>query len=233
MTAAAPALRVASIGVRTSQPRSLWTDAWLRLRRNRMAVAGMGMIIAIAVIAILAPVVAPYAMNDQYHEKVYAGPVWETGDWAFVLGTDAVGRDELSRLIWGARISLIVGFVPVMIRLILGGIVGITSGYIGGRVDNILMRIADVFYAIPDILFAIIMSAAFRDTWFGQQMGGLLLLFSSLALFGWEGLARLVRGQVLSLKEKEFVEAARALGATPARIMWRHIVPNKIGRAHV
>jgi oligopeptide transport system permease protein len=115
-----------------------------------------------------------------------------------------------------------------MIRLILGGIVGIISGYFGGRVDNILMRIADVFYAIPDILFAIIMSAAFRDTWFGQQMGGLLLLFSSLALFGWEGLARLVRGQVLSLKEKEFVEAARALGATPTRIMWRHIVPNTL-----
>ncbi len=228
MTAAAPVMRVVAMGARTSPPRSLWTDAWLRLRRNRMAVVGIGTVIVVAVIAVLAPLVAPYSMNDQYHEKVYYGPVWDTGDWAFILGTDAVGRDELSRLIWGARISLIVGFVPVMIRLILGGLIGITSGYLGGRVDNILMRIADVFYAIPDILFAIIMSAAFRDTWFGQQMGGLLLLFSSLALFGWEGLARLVRGQVLSLKEKEFVEAARALGATPTRIMWRHIVPNTL-----
>ncbi len=228
MTAAAPAETVAALGRRTSPPRSLWTDAWLRLRRNRMAVLGLYAIATCATIAILAPVVAPYGFNDQYHEKVYVGPVWETGDWTYLLGTDGVGRDELSRLIWGARISLVVGFVPVAIRLVLGGVVGIVSGYFGGRVDNFLMRIADVFYAIPDILFAIIMSAAFRDTWFGQQMGGLLLLFSSLALFGWEGLARLIRGQVLSLKEKEFVEAARALGAPPARIMWRHIVPNTL-----
>ncbi|MBU6152486.1 MAG: ABC transporter permease, partial [Chloroflexi bacterium] len=94
--------------------------------------------------------------------------------------------------------------------------------------DNFLMRIADVFYAIPDILFAIIMAASYRDTWFGQQMGGLLLLFSALAIFGWEGLARLIRGQVLSLKQKEFIEAARTLGATDARIMWKHIVPNTL-----
>ena len=120
---------------------------------------------------------------------------------------------------FGSRISLIVGFVPVAIVFVIGGTVGMLAGYLGGWVDNSLMRFTDIIYAFPDLLFVIIIVATLRGTAFGDILGGLLLIFVGIAVVGWVGLARLVRGQVLSLKHREFVEAARCIGATPARIM--------------
>ncbi len=213
-------------GFRITKPRSLWSDAWHRLTRNRAAVTGMGIVVFFWILALIGPLIAPYHYNSQYHQYVYQGPVWKTGDWRFILGTDGVGRDELSRLIWGARISMVVGLIPVTIHLLIGGTVGMLAGYVGGRVDNLLMRLVDIVYAFPGLLLVILMSVAFRDSWLGRQMGGLLLIFVALAIVGWEGTARIVRGQVLSVKQKEYVEAARALGAGHARIMIRHILPN-------
>ena len=214
------------VGVRPGRPRTLWSDAWRRLIKNRLAVAGLCVIAFFWLVALLAPLVAPYDYNFQNHQQTFQGPAWATGDWRYVLGTDGVGRDELSRLLWGARISMVVGLVPVCIYLVVGGTVGMIAGYFGGRTDDLLMRVVDIFYAFPSLLLIIIMSVAFRDTWLGKQMGGLLLMFVALAIVGWEGTARLVRGQVLSVKQKEYVEAARAIGVSNLRIVWRHITPN-------
>lgn len=215
------------VSLRSTKPRSLWSDAWRRLIRNKMAVVGMVVIIFFWAMAITAPWVAPYEVNAQHHQFTYRGPAWSAGgDLRFLLGTDGVGRDELSRLIWGARISMVVGIIPVSVHLIIGGVVGMLAGFRGGRTDNLLMRMVDIFYAFPGLLLAIIMMVALRDVWLGRQMGGLLLMFFALAIVGWEGTARMVRGQVLSVKQKEYIEAARAIGASNTRLMWRHIVPN-------
>ena len=135
-------------------------------------------------------------------------------------------RDILSRLIYSSRVSLVIGFVPVSIVLAIGLTVGMLAGYVGGVVDEFLMRVTDVVYAFPDLLFLFILMATLRNTAFGDIQGGLFLIFVAIAIVNWVGMARLVRGQVLALKEREFVEAARAIGAPARRIMARHLFPN-------
>ena len=212
---------------RSSKPRSLWSDAWRRLARNKAAIVGMVIIGLCIVMAVGADWLTPYALNDQHHDAVYRPPAWAPGsDPRFLLGTDGVGRDELSRLIYAARTSMVIGLVPVTLNLLIGGTIGMASGYLGGRTDNLLMRVTDVVFAFPSLLLIILMTVAFRDSWLGRPMGGLLVMFTALAIVGWEGTARLVRGQVLSQKQKEYIEAARALGAGHARIMTRHLLPN-------
>jgi oligopeptide transport system permease protein len=144
------------------------------------------------------------------------------------LGTDTIGRDVLSRVIYGARVSMVVGITPVFIILLVGTGVGLVSGYLGGAVDNVMMRITDVFYAFPGLLLYIILMVTLRDAAIGRLLNGLFLLFVALAAVAWVGVARLVRGSVLSLKEKEFVEAARCIGVSDVRIMVRHIFPNTL-----
>jgi oligopeptide transport system permease protein len=221
----------------TRPPRSLWSDAIRRLRRNKMAVVSLVVILAIIALAILAPVLPLHdPINYQSRPTDPGGggtrlpPAWtEGGNWKFPLGTDASGRDVLSRIIWGAQVSLMVGFIPVVIIVALGLLVGMTAGFLGGRTDNILMRITDVTYAFPDLLFVIIMLAALRGTVFANMLDGLLIIFVAISIVGWVGVARLVRGQVLSLKEKEFVEAARAIGVSSPRIIGTHLLPNSMG----
>jgi len=217
---------VAELNILARKQRSLWQDAWARLIRNKAAMAGLCVVVFFWTVALLAPLIAPYGENEQHHQSTFQPPAWVSGDWRFLLGTDGVGRDELSRLIYGSRISMTIGLVPITIYLLIGGTIGMIAGFKGGRVDNFLMRIADVFYAFPGLLFMIIIVVTFRDTSVGQFMGGLLLLFIAVAIVGWEGMARLVRGQVLQIKEKEYVEAARTIGADQFRIMTRHIIPN-------
>jgi len=214
--------------------RSLWGDAWRRLLRNKAAVAGMIVIALFSIMAILAPVLAIDPTLNVVPNNDYRPPFWlskedgykRDGTLDYPLGTDSIGRDVLSKLVYGARVSLVVGIIPTTIVVIIGMIVGLTAGFVGGRTDNLLMRFTDVIYAFPDLLFIIIMMSAFREAWIGQLLGGLVLMFIALSLIAWTGMARLIRGQVLSLKEKEFVEAARALGAKRGRIMWRHLLPN-------
>lgn len=215
--------------------RSLWQEAWMRLFRNKASVAGLIIVILFLVLGLFAPFFAPHNPLQLNSGKDFLPPSWvklhgsKVGSPEFLLGTDTLGRDVLSRVIYGARVSMLVGFLPTFIILILGTSVGMLAGYFGGRIDNLLMRITDIMYGFPDLLFFIIAIVALRDTWLGDLMNGLALLFVALAIVNWVGVARIVRGQVLSLKEKEFVEAARCIGAKDARIMFRHLLPNALG----
>jgi oligopeptide transport system permease protein len=216
--------------------RSLMSDAWRRLLRNRAAVLGMAIIAFFLLLAIFAPLAAPYNPLELHSGQGFLPPAWvktgpngKAGSPQFLLGTDTLGRDVLSRVIYGARVSMVVGFLPTIVILTLGTFVGMVAGYAGGRVDNLLMRFTDIMYGYPDLLFFIIVMVSLRETLLGQVLNGLMLLFLALAIINWVGVARIVRGQVLSLKEKEFVEAAHCIGAKDLRIMFRHILPNTLG----
>jgi oligopeptide transport system permease protein len=214
---------------------SLWADAWYRLIRNKMAVAGMVIVVLFLFMAFAAPWIAPHDPLKINDGKTFLPPPWapkwmistaKVGEPAFFLGTDGIGRDVLSRLIYGARTSVVVAFVPTTIVVIIGVLIGLAAGYAGGRVDNLLMRFTDVVWSFPDLLFFIVVMVSLRDSPLGSLWNGLFLLFGALSIVGWVGIARLVRGQALSLKEKEFIEAAHSIGASNARIMFRHILPN-------
>jgi len=219
-----------------STPRvSLWADAWYRLVRNKAAVAGIVVVAIFFAMAILAPWISPFDPLEIHDGMGHLPPPWAPkwmvltglkGDPRFFLGTDGIGRDVLSRVFYGARVSVVVGFVPTAIIVVIGVLVGLASGYAGGWVDTLLMRFTDVVWGFPDLLFFIIMMVALRDSPIGALWNGMFLLFGALALVSWVGIARLVRGQVLSLKEKEFIEAAHSIGASSSRIMFRHILPN-------
>jgi len=196
--------------------RGIWRDAWRRLLRNKLAMAGLVFIILMVLVAILADVLAPYDPNRLFPGQSYAKPSLQ-----HLMGTDDVGRDVLSRLIHGARVSLSVAiFVQVLILTIGLTVVGF-AGFLGGRVDNWLMRFTDVFYAFPDLLFVIIITAAIGSSIFN--------IFLAIGLVNWTDLARLVRGQLLTLRERDFVSAARSLGAPGPRIIVQHLLPNAAG----
>jgi oligopeptide transport system permease protein len=218
--------------------RSLRQDAWRRFRRNPLAVAGVVYLLLLVGIAVAAPVIAPQnpVLADVKGAGSYRQAAWitvdnpkQTGHWDYPLGTDSVGRDVLSRLIYGARVSLLVGFLPTVMILVVGVPVGLIAGYAGGRLDGLLMRLTDVVYAFPGLLFFIVMQVALGETRFGQLLNGLVLLLVTLSVLSWTGVARLVRGETLSLKEQEFVVAARAGGATTSRVISRHVLPNALG----
>jgi oligopeptide transport system permease protein len=213
--------------------RSLWSDAIARLRKNQLAIVGFVVVILFALVAIFASLLAPHSPLEVYPGKSQLPPSWVArsaaglaGEPAFLLGTDSIGRDIFSRVLYGARASMLVGLIPVFIILVIGTSVGLLSGFAGGWVDNVMMRITDIVYAFPDLLFYILLMVTLRETFLGRAFGGLLLLFLALAVVSWVGVARLVRGQVLSVKEKGYVEAARCVGASNGRIMLRHILPN-------
>jgi len=228
--------QIADLALMTVKPRSLWADAWYRLVRNKASVAGMIIILLFTIVALFANVIAPHSPLQINSGKGFLPPVWiaegpngRTPESEYLLGTDTLGRDVLSRTIYGARVSMVVGFIPTIIIIIVGTIVGLMAGYRGGKWDNLLMRMTDVVYAFPDLLFFIIVMVTLRQTYIGHLLNGLFLLFCALALVNWTGFARIVRGQVLSLKEKEFIEAAHCIGASDSRIMFRHLLPNSLG----
>jgi len=219
---------------RVAQPRQatgLWRDAFGRLRKNRLAMVGLLLVILLFLIAIFGPMLAPYPYTEQDLKAVVAnhGRPLPPGSPGHLLGTDQLGRDLLSRLLDGARISMTVAIVVQVVVLLIGVPIGALAGWFGGRIDNALMRFTDVMYAFPDLLFIILLSVAFRETPFGKAMDGLLLVFVAIGLTIWVTVARLVRGQILSLKETEFVEAARAVGVSDAKIVTRHLLPNGMG----
>ena len=209
---------------------SLWGDAFRRLLRNRLAVLGGLFVLLFLFIAIFGSFIAPYDYREQDLAAVVAagGPV---GPWVgpHILGTDNLGRDLLSRIMDGARISMIVALVVQGVVLFIGVPVGAAAAWFGGRLDTLLMRFTDIVYAFPDLLFIILLSTALRETVFGRALDGLLVVFVAIGLTAWVGMARLVRGQLLSLKETEFVEAARAIGVSDFKIVTRHLLPNASG----
>ena len=211
-----------------------WRSAWQSLLASKLAVLGLVVLAILALVALFADVLAPYSYTVQDVPNARRGP--SAAHW---LGTDELGRDMLSRLMYGARISLAVAVIAQLLILLIGVPVGAAAGYFGGWVDTLLSRAIDVLYSFPDLLLIIIVVTSLRAalrTEAGGLLGvlagldaalaGMLGVFLSLALVSWLTVARLVRGQVLSLKQREFVEAARAVGATNRRVMLRHLVPN-------
>jgi oligopeptide transport system permease protein len=195
----------------------LWQDAWRRLRRNRAAVAAAVILALISLLAILAPSLPGLADPAQQDLRLGAAAP-SAAHW---FGTDDLGRDTLARVLHGGRISLLVGLVGTLVSLLIGVAYGAVAGYRGGRLDEFMMRIVDVLYSLPYIFLVILLLVFFSRS--------LIMLFVALGLVQWLTMARIVRGQVLSLKSQAFVEAARALGATDASIIFRHIVPNTLG----
>jgi len=199
----------------------LWRDAWQRFRRNRLALLGGALVLILVVVAFLSPLLVHFGIiinpTTQEVEHIEVGP----GMFRHVLGTDQLGRDTLSRLMFGSRISLSVGILVQGIILPIGLAIGLTAGYFGGRIDNLLMRFTDIWYAFPDLIFVLVLVSVFGPS--------LLSIFGAIALVNWVGLARLVRGQVLSIKEKEFIEAARSSGSAPFKLIVKHLLPNSLG----
>jgi ABC-type dipeptide/oligopeptide/nickel transport system permease subunit len=193
----------------------LWRDALRRLLRNRLAMAGGVVVLALCLVALLADVLAPLP-----YTKTNFGRLNEAPSRDYPLGTDQVGRDLLSRIIYGARVSMLVGLGAQVIVVLIGVPIGALSGYLGGRADLVLMRLVDVMYAFPNLLFVILVMSMLG--------AGLTNIFIAIGLTGWVGIARQTRAQVLALREKEFVEGARALGAGFARLLLRHLLPNAL-----
>jgi len=212
-----------------------WQDAWRRLRRNKPAMIGLTVIIIIILSAIFVPLFWPYDYSTQIRGHENLGPSWE-----HPFGTDSLGRDLFIRVVYGARISLSIGLVASIINLTIGVLYGGIAGYIGGRVDNIMMRIVDILYGVPLLLYVILLQVvlekpieqAFETTFLRALKGigsDLILIYIVLGLVYWVNMARIVRGQVLSLKNQEFVLAAKAQGASGWRIILKHLIPNTIG----
>jgi oligopeptide transport system permease protein len=238
----------------TAKRESLAGDAFRRLLRNRAAVIGGITVIILILVAIFAPIVALKSYEVQILQDQNKVPQWLLTVFpsmkpyavisnAYPLGADYVGRDLFSRIVYGSRVSLTVALIGPLISLLVGIVYGSISGYFGGTVDNVMMRIVDVLYAFPQLLFIILLLAFFRSTLtrlepgtfayslsqLDTRMGGMLFIFIGIGITAWETMARLTRGQVLSVREKEFVEAAHTIGATNLRIMFKHILPNIIG----
>ncbi len=195
---------------------SLWEDALYRLRQNKLAMIGMGYLIFMVIICLLTPWIAPYGYEEQ---NLRLGAVPPNAEhW---LGTDTFGRDMLTRILYGGRLSLLVGFIATAVALVIGVTYGAIAGYAGGKTDNVMMRLVDIFYALPYMIFIILLMVVF-----GRN---LLLLFLAIGAVEWLVMARIVRGQIQSLRQQEYVEAAMSLGLSPAAIIIKHLIPNALG----
>jgi oligopeptide transport system permease protein len=198
------------------QSQSLWSDAFDRLKKNKLAVISGVILIVLIVLAIFAPWIAPHSYSYQNLELGAVGP-----SSTYWLGTDTLGRDQFSRILYGARVSLLVGFVATAVALVIGVSWGIVAGFFGGKIDSTMMRIVDILYGLPFIIFIVLLMVIFgRNIW---------LLFLAIGAVEWLTMARIVRGQVLALKNQEFVLAAQAMGVRNLSLFFRHILPNILG----
>jgi len=198
--------------------RSLWQDAWRRLKQNKAAMASMAILLVIALLAMFAPLLSPHPIDEVYWDRIQAPPDFANAHW---FGTDGNGRDLFVRTLHGGRISLMVGILATLVSLVIGVAYGATAGYFGGRIDNLMMRVVDVMYSLPFMFFVIILMVVF-----GRHI---FLIFVAIGAVEWLTMARIVRGQTLSIKAKEFIEAARAAGVGNGAIIRRHIIPNLLG----
>ena len=195
---------------------SLWEDALVRLRKNKLSMIGLVFLVAVMILCLLTPWIAPYGYEDQ---NLRLGAIPPSAEhW---LGTDTFGRDMLTRILYGGRVSLLVGFIATSVALIIGVTYGAIAGYAGGKTDAFMMRLVDILYALPFMIFIILLMVVF-----GRN---LLLLFLAIGAVEWLVMARIVRGQIQSLRQQEYVEAAISLGLSPAAIIIRHLIPNALG----
>ena len=198
--------------------RSLWVDAWRRLMQNRAALVAGLILVSMTLVVIVGPWLVPYEYDFTDWSNIAVGPDLASGH---LFGTDSLGRDLLVRTLHGGRISLLVGLVATLVSLLIGIAYGATAGYVGGRLDHVMMRIVDILYAMPFMFFVILLMVLF-----GRNI---VLIFVAIGAINWLDMARIVRGQTLSLKRREFIEAAEALGTPVLDIIRRHIVPNLLG----
>jgi oligopeptide transport system permease protein len=198
--------------------RSLWKDARDRLFRNKAAVVSMVLLSVIGLMAIFAPYLSPHSYDEIYWDAIQAPPDFATAHW---FGTDGNGRDLFVRTLYGARVSLMVGILATGVSLIIGVTYGAIAGFVGGRTDNIMMRFVDIMYSLPFMFFVILLMVAFGRNIF--------LIFVALGAVEWLTMARIVRGQTLSIKQREFIEAALASGVSKPAIIFRHVMPNVLG----
>src|SRR2546425_8968269 len=208
------------------QRASLWRDALRRFRRHRLAMIGTTVLLVMVVAVVAGPLAWRLPVNEIDFKQKLKGPTW-----SHPLGTDDLGQDLLARMLYGGRISLAVGVAAMLIAISIGTAIGATSGYVGGAVDHSLMRVTDLFLSIPSLPLLLLIVYLFRDALkkvFGPEVGIFMLIVLVIGGLRWMPVARLVRAQFLSLREKEFVEAARGLGAPPPRQVIRHILPNAI-----
>jgi oligopeptide transport system permease protein len=251
---------VIALNKQLEKSRNPWMDAWRRLRRNRAAILGGIVILVNIVAAIFAPQITGYTYSEQNYLATNSAPKWVTEVFTnmrpvgtplgyvtinnhYFLGTDGLGRDLWTRIVYGARISLSVAAIGPLTSLIIGLLFGMVSGYVGGRVDNYMMRFVDIMYAFPTLLLVILMMAFFRGTFsqsangtlayrlneIDSQFGGMLFIFIGIGITSWMDTARLARGQVLSIRQTEYIEAAHSIGAGDSGIIFRHILPNILG----
>ena len=195
---------------------SYWKDAWARLRTNPLAMTGLGILIFLLLFATLAPLLTPYTYYETHLQLKNTPPSWK-----FWFGTDELGRDLFTRVAWGARISLFVGIAASFIDLVIGVFYGALAGFSGKKLEEFMMRFADILYATPYLLVVILLMIMI-----GSGVGTIIL---ALTITGWIGMARIVRGQILQIKQMDFVRAAYALGASRRRILMRHLIPNALG----
>jgi oligopeptide transport system permease protein len=216
---------------------SLWRDAWRRLLKNKLAVFGLIVVALITLSSLIGPAVikrttgfTPDYIPTSDTRLIKSFPPFTGPDgqfsWTHPMGTDNAGRDQLARVLQGGQISLFVGIISTLVSLLIGVGYGAIAGYVGGRLDNIMMRVVDVLYSLPYVIVVIVLLSMFRSQ---TARGQLILLFIALGSVSWLTMARIVRGQVLSLKNQEFVMAAKATGVSTPRIIFRHIVPNTLG----
>jgi oligopeptide transport system permease protein len=238
-----PEMAVAEADVRSEEATefvrgtSLWRDAWRRLLKNKLAVFGLVVVVIVSIASLVGPTLikrtfgfTPDYIPSQDVKLARSYPPFTGPDgqfsWLHPMGTDNAGRDQLARVLQGGQISLFVGIISTLVSLLIGVTYGAIAGYIGGRVDNVMMRFVDVLYSLPYVILVIVLLSMFRSQ---TPRGQLILLFVAIGSVSWLTMARIVRGQVLSLKNQEFVMAARATGVSGTRIIFRHLIPNTLG----
>lgn len=193
-----------------------WQDAWIRLKKNKMALLGLIIIVCLIVVAIFGPIFSSHTYDEQNLMMTNSSPSWE--HW---FGTDNLGRDIFIRVLYGARISLAIGIVASLLNLFIGVIYGGIAGFFGDKIDRIMMNIVDILYSVPTLLYVILLMVILKP--------GLINIFIALGIGYWLQMARIVRGQILSMKEQEFILAARTIGVSKKRILFRHLLPNAMG----
>lgn len=198
--------------------RSLWRDAADRFVANRAAMISSGVMLVIVLLAIIVPIWGPHALDEVYWDRMLIAPSWENQHW---FGTDVNGRDMFARVFYGARISLTIGVLTTLVALSIGVLYGAVAGFVGGRVGAVMMRLVDILYAVPALFLIIILISVFGNNF--------VLVFVSIGAVEWLTMARIVRGQTLSIREKDYVEAARAMGLSQMTILTRYIIPNVLG----
>ncbi|MCX7931768.1 MAG: ABC transporter permease [Rhodovarius sp.] len=228
MASSTPVSATASGRAGAARPRiGPWREAWRRFRKHRLAVVSA----AILAVLILAVLIGPFLWRVPIDEIDFSARL-QGPSWAHPLGTDDLGQDLLARILYGGQISLAVGFAAMLVAVVLGVLVGAVAGMAGGKVDAALMWLTDLFLSLPELPILLLIIYLFRDAltaMVGPEMGVFILIVAVIGGFRWMPVARLVRAQFMSLREKEFVEAARALGASRLRLVWRHILPNALG----